>query len=91
VRALGNGTPARAKREDLAEETVRRRGLLSRSVTSPYLFSGLVKCGQCGANLIVGTGEGERMRDGLRLPAHPKYVYANYLNRGTTAALESPC
>jgi DNA invertase Pin-like site-specific DNA recombinase len=61
----------------------RRRGLLSRSVTSPYLFSGLLKCGQCGANLIVGTGGGKRMRDGSRIPAHPKYVCANYFNRGT--------
>jgi site-specific DNA recombinase len=36
----------------------RRRGLLSRAVTSPYLFSGLLKCDECGANLIIGTGGG---------------------------------
>ena len=61
----------------------RRRGLLSRAVTSPYLFSGLLKCGECGANLIIGTGGGKRMRDGRHLAAHPKYVCANYFNRGT--------
>jgi site-specific DNA recombinase len=64
-------------------EGQRRRGLLSRAVTSPYLFSGLLKCGECGANLIIGTGGGKRMRDGRHLKAHPKYVCANYFNRGT--------
>lgn len=53
----------------------RRRGLLSRALTSPYLFSGLLKCGECGANLIIGTGGGTHV--------HPKYVCANYFNRGT--------
>ena len=53
----------------------RRRGLLARSLTSPYLFSGLLKCGECGANLIVATGGGTHR--------HPKYVCRNYINRGT--------
>jgi site-specific DNA recombinase len=52
-----------------------RRGLLARSLTSPYLFSGLLKCGECGANLIVATGGGTHR--------HPKYVCRNYFNRGT--------
>jgi hypothetical protein len=39
------------------------------------LFSGLLKCGECGANLIVGTGGGTHK--------HKKYVCANYFNRGT--------
>jgi len=53
----------------------RRRGLLARSLTSPYLFSGLLKCSECGANLIVATGGGTHR--------HPKYVCRNYFNRGT--------
>jgi site-specific DNA recombinase len=53
----------------------RRRGLFAREFTSPYLFSGLLKCGECGANLIVGTGGGTHK--------HKKYVCANYFNRGT--------
>lgn len=52
-----------------------RRGLLARSLTSPYLFSGLLKCGECGGNLIVATGGGTHR--------HPKYVCRNYFNRGT--------
>jgi site-specific DNA recombinase len=51
------------------------RGLVSRSQTSPYLFSGLLKCGECGGNLIIGTGGGTHR--------HPKYVCSNYFNRGT--------
>jgi site-specific DNA recombinase len=53
----------------------RRRGLFSRALTSPYLFSGLLKCGECGANLVIGTGGGTHI--------HKKYVCANYFNRGT--------
>jgi site-specific DNA recombinase len=52
-----------------------KRGLLPRSLTSPFLFSGLLKCGDCGGNLIVGTGGGTHV--------HKKYVCANYFNRGT--------
>lgn len=53
----------------------RRCGLLSRAMTSPYLFSGLLKCGECGGNLIIGTGGGTHV--------HKKYVCRNYFNRGT--------
>ena len=53
----------------------RRRGLFARALTSPYLFSGMLKCGECGANLIIGTGGGTHI--------HKKYVCANYFNRGT--------
>ncbi len=53
----------------------KKRGLLPRSVTSPYLFSGLLKCADCGGNLIVGTGGGTHV--------HKMYVCANYFNRGT--------
>jgi site-specific DNA recombinase len=53
----------------------RRRGLFSRALTSPYLFSGLLKCGECGGNLVIGTGGGTHV--------HKKYVCANYFNRGT--------
>lgn len=53
----------------------RRQGLLPRAITSPYLFSGLLKCGECSGNLIIGTGGGTHV--------HKKYVCANYFNRGT--------
>ena len=33
-------------------------GLLLRSATSKYLFSGLLKCGQCGGNLVIVTHNG---------------------------------
>ena len=35
-----------------------RAGLLARSATSPYLLTGFLKCGQCGANLAIVTGRG---------------------------------
>jgi site-specific DNA recombinase len=66
---------ARFRSFDGAHKTGRSRGLLSRAVTSPYLFSGLLKCGKCGGNLIVATGGGTHR--------HPKYVCSNYFNRGT--------
>ena len=49
-------------------------GLAPRSLTSPHLFSGLLKCGLCGANMVIGTGGGTHI--------HPKYVCTNYINRG---------
>ncbi len=33
-----------------------KKGLLPRLVTSPYLLSGILKCGVCGGNLIIITG-----------------------------------
>src|SRR5947207_3157324 len=35
----------------------------------------MLKCGECGANLIIGTGGGTHI--------HKKYACANYFNRGT--------
>jgi site-specific DNA recombinase len=52
----------------------RNRGLLSRAVTSPNLFSGLRKCGECGANLIIATGGGTHR--------HKKYACSRRFNRG---------
>jgi hypothetical protein len=49
-----------------------RKGLLSRALTCPYLFSNLLKCGLCGSNLIIASGGGKK----------PKYVCSGYLNRG---------
>lgn len=54
-----------------AGETDRKCGLVSRSITSPYLFSNRLKCGKCGSNLIVSSG-GKK---------NPKYVCTGYLNR----------
>ena len=49
-------------------------GLAPRSLTSPHLFSGLLKCGACVGNLVIGTGGETHI--------HPKYVCTNYINRG---------
>jgi hypothetical protein len=56
-------------------KSARLRGLLSRGLTSRYPFSGLLKCGECGGNLIVATGGGTHR--------HPKYVCRNYFNLRT--------
>ena len=48
------------------------RGSASTFLTSPYLFSGLLKCGLCGSNLIIASGGGKK----------PKYVCSGYFNRG---------
>jgi site-specific DNA recombinase len=50
------------------------RGLVPRAMTSPYLFSGLLKCGECGANLIIATGGGTHR--------HKKYACSRHFNRG---------
>jgi hypothetical protein len=50
-----------------------RAGLLPRGLTSRYLFSNLLKCGECGSNLIIQTS-GNRKR---------KYACGGFLNRGT--------
>ena len=55
-----------------AHQITGRKGLLSRALTSPYLFSNLLKCGLCGSNLIIASGGGKR----------PKYVCSGYFNRG---------
>jgi site-specific DNA recombinase len=50
-----------------------RLGLLSRGLTSRYLFSSLLKCGKCGSTLIIGTGGGRKR----------KYVCSGFKHRGT--------
>jgi site-specific DNA recombinase len=50
------------------------RGLAPRAMTTPYLFSGLLKCGECGANLIIATGGGTHR--------HKKYACSRRFNRG---------
>src|ERR1700676_701543 len=52
----------------------KNRGLAPRGATSPYLFSGLLKCGECGANLIIATGGGTHR--------HKKYACSRRFNRG---------
>ena len=47
--------------------------LLPRSATSPYLFSGLLKCGVCGGNLVITTGSKGRRR---------RYGCSQHYNRG---------
>ncbi|HLV96632.1 MAG TPA: recombinase family protein [Candidatus Acidoferrales bacterium] len=37
----------------------RKGGLMNRSASSPYIFSGLLKCGVCGANYIIVSGAGK--------------------------------
>lgn len=43
-------------------------------MTSPYLFSGLLKCGECGANLVIATGGGTHR--------HKKYACSRRFNGG---------
>jgi site-specific DNA recombinase len=52
----------------------KNRGLAPRAMTSPYLFSGLLKCSECGANLIIATGGGTHR--------HKKYACSRRFNRG---------
>ena len=48
-----------------------RSGLFpGRSSSSPYLFSGLVKCGECGANMNIVTGRGQRVDAAYGCPLH---------------------
>jgi site-specific DNA recombinase len=48
------------------------RGLVPRAMTSQYLFSGLLKCGDCGASLIIATGGGTHR--------HKKYACSRRFN-----------
>jgi site-specific DNA recombinase len=52
-----------------------KKGLLPRSVTSPYLLSGILKCGLCGGNLIIVTGHSSYGH-------YPKYGCSQHFNRG---------
>ena len=49
-------------------------GFLTRSATSSYLFSGLLKCGVCGGNLVIVTGNKGR---------HRRYGCSQHYYRGT--------
>jgi site-specific DNA recombinase len=69
---LWNKVQNRFKSVDGARRSQGKLGLLPRSLTSPYLFSGLLKCGLCGSNLIIASGGGKK----------PKYVCSGYFNRG---------
>src|SRR5712692_586872 len=52
----------------------KRNGLLNRTASSHYLLSGLLKCGICGANLVIVTGRSRR--------GHPKYGCSQHFYRG---------
>ncbi len=51
-------------------------GLLHRAATVSYLFSGLLKCSECGANLTILTGRGKDGRGA-------SYGCPHHFNRGT--------
>lgn len=54
------------------EDAGKRSGLLrSSAMNAPYLFSGLLKCSQCGANLQIVAGRGRN---------HPNQTYGCPLN-----------
>jgi site-specific DNA recombinase len=48
---------------------------VTRASTSKYLFSGLMVCGKCGANLVIVAGDGKR--------GYQKYGCPNHRYRGT--------
>jgi site-specific DNA recombinase len=52
-----------------------KKGLIPRSVTSPYLLSGILKCGECGGNLIIITGYSSYGH-------YPQYGCSQHFNRG---------
>jgi site-specific DNA recombinase len=54
-----------------------RPGLTHRASTSPYLLTGILKCGACGHNLIIVTGRGNG--------GHPRYGCPINFNRGACA------
>jgi len=49
--------------------------LIPRSATSPYLLSGILKCGECGGNLIIISGYDSSGH-------HPRYGCSQHFNRG---------
>ncbi len=51
-----------------------RPGLAHRAATSPNLLTGVMKCGHCGANLIIVTGRGKA--------GHPRYGCPQNFSRG---------
>ncbi|HEY2466762.1 MAG TPA: recombinase family protein [Terracidiphilus sp.] len=67
------------ERRDKLQATygVRKGGgiLIPRSATSPYLLSGILKCGLCRGNLIIITGYDSSGH-------HPRYGCSQHFNRG---------
>jgi len=59
---LWNRVQARLKFQKETYGQGRPAGLLSRSATSPYLFSGLLVCSECGAKLTIVTGSSRKGR-----------------------------
>jgi site-specific DNA recombinase len=54
---LWNSVEARIETvKQLYGEIGRKGGMQGRSVSSPYLFSGLLKCSECGANISIVSG-----------------------------------
>lgn len=54
------------------EDASKRSGLMrSAAMNAPYLFSGLLRCSECGANLQIVSGRGRN---------HPNQIYACPLN-----------
>jgi site-specific DNA recombinase len=49
-------------------------GLYHRAASSPYLLSGFLKCGTCGANLVIVTGRGKG--------CHPRFGCPQNFSRG---------
>jgi DNA invertase Pin-like site-specific DNA recombinase len=70
-------TRVQARRARLKEVYGRqkREGLLNRAVSSRYLLSGFMRCGCCGANLVIVSG-----RNGDR---YPRYGCPQNFYRGT--------
>lgn len=59
--------------ERIAEQFKGKRpGLYTRAATSPYLLTGFLKCGSCGANLAIVTG---RKKDGRGRYGCPQNFY----------------
>ena len=52
----------------------KRSGLLNRSASSRYLFSGIVKCAVCGGNLVITSGRSRR--------GHRRYGCSHHFYRG---------
>ena len=52
-----------------------RNGLLNRTASSQYLFSGIVKCADCGGNLVITSGRSRR--------GHRRYGCSQHFYRGT--------
>lgn len=53
----------------------KREGLLNRTASSQYLFSGIVKCAVCGGNLVITSGRSRR--------GHRRYGCSLHFYRGT--------